>query len=107
MLVLTRKDVEELLDLDAVVDALADAFVDLSEGRASMPQRVASFSAVEDRLHHDTAERLTALERSIEQEWAGLRRLHETPVRALQEQATTLAQVSIAASNSGVTRDDC
>ena len=44
MLVLTRKDVEELLDLDAVVDALADAFVDLSEGRASMPQRVASFS---------------------------------------------------------------
>jgi alanine dehydrogenase len=44
MLVLTREDVEELLDLDAVVDALADAFVDLSEGRASMPQRVASFS---------------------------------------------------------------
>ena len=44
MLVLTRDEVEALLDLDALVDALADAFVDLSEGRASMPQRVAAFS---------------------------------------------------------------
>jgi alanine dehydrogenase len=44
MLVLTRSDVEELLDLDALVDALAEAFVDLSGGRASMPQRVAAFS---------------------------------------------------------------
>jgi hypothetical protein len=68
-----------------------------------LEDRVAAFSAVEDRLHHDAAERLTALERSIEQEWAGLRRLHEAPVRALQEQATTLAQVSIAATHSGVT----
>ena len=44
MLVLSRNDVEALLDLDALVDALADAFVDLSGGRASMPQRVAAFS---------------------------------------------------------------
>ena len=44
MLVLSRKDVEELLDLDALVDALAEAFIDLSGGRASMPQRVAAFS---------------------------------------------------------------
>ena len=44
MLVLTRVEVEALLDLDELVDALADAFVDLSEGRASMPQRVAAFS---------------------------------------------------------------
>jgi len=68
-----------------------------------LEERVALFSAVEERLHHDAAERLTSLERSIEQEWAGLRRLHEAPARALQEQATTLAQVSIAASNSGFT----
>ena len=33
-----------LLDLDQLVDALADAFVDLSAGRASMPQRTAAFS---------------------------------------------------------------
>src|ERR1041385_2990395 len=44
MLVLSRPEVETLLDLDALVDALAEAFVDLSEGRASMPQRVAAFS---------------------------------------------------------------
>jgi alanine dehydrogenase len=44
MLVLGRADVEALLDLDALVDALAEAFVDLSGGRASMPQRVAAFS---------------------------------------------------------------
>jgi alanine dehydrogenase len=43
-LVLSRAEVEALLDLDALVDALAEAFVDLSEGRASMPQRVAAFS---------------------------------------------------------------
>jgi ornithine cyclodeaminase len=44
MLVLSRPEVETLLDLDALVDALAEAFVDLSGGRASMPQRVAAFS---------------------------------------------------------------
>jgi alanine dehydrogenase len=45
MLVLSRADVEFLLDLDELVDALADGFVDLSAGRASMPQRVAALSA--------------------------------------------------------------
>src|SRR5215510_6700080 len=44
MLVLSQADVEALLDLDALVDALAEAFVDLSSGRASMPPRVAAFS---------------------------------------------------------------
>jgi len=44
MLVLSRAEVETLLDLEALVDALAEAFVDLTEGRASMPQRVAAFS---------------------------------------------------------------
>jgi alanine dehydrogenase len=44
MLVLSRADVESLLDLNELVDALAEAFVDLSEGRASMPQRVAALS---------------------------------------------------------------
>lgn len=44
MLVLSRADVESLLDLDALPDALSAAFVDLSERRASMPQRVAALS---------------------------------------------------------------
>jgi alanine dehydrogenase len=44
LLVLTRDDVVALLDLDALVDALAGAFTDLSAGRASMPPRIAAFS---------------------------------------------------------------
>ena len=42
MLVLTRADVERLLDLDALVDALADAHVQLSNGKVSMPPRIAA-----------------------------------------------------------------
>lgn len=47
VLVLSRRDVESLLDLDELVDAVAAAMVDLSQGRASMPPRVAA--AVPDR----------------------------------------------------------
>jgi ornithine cyclodeaminase len=47
VLVLSRADVERLLDPDALVDALARAMADLSAGRASMPPRGAA--AVPDR----------------------------------------------------------
>jgi alanine dehydrogenase len=43
MLVLSQSDVRELLDLDRLVDALADAHADLTAGKASMPPRIASF----------------------------------------------------------------
>jgi ornithine cyclodeaminase/alanine dehydrogenase-like protein (mu-crystallin family) len=39
--VLTAADVERVLDPDELVEALADAFVQLSSGGASMPQRIA------------------------------------------------------------------
>ena len=42
MLVLSRRDVEALLDLDELVDAVAAAMVELSAGRASMPRRAAA-----------------------------------------------------------------
>ena len=42
MLVLTRGEVEELLDLEELVDAVAAALADVSAGRASMPPRVAA-----------------------------------------------------------------
>jgi alanine dehydrogenase len=42
MLVLNRAQVEALLDLDALIDALASAMADLSAGRASAPDRVAA-----------------------------------------------------------------
>jgi ornithine cyclodeaminase/alanine dehydrogenase-like protein (mu-crystallin family) len=44
LLVLSRRLVEELLDVDALIDALAEAMVDLSAGRASMPARIAAMS---------------------------------------------------------------
>ena len=43
MLVLSQSEVRELLDLDRLVDALADAHADLTAGKASMPPRIASF----------------------------------------------------------------
>ncbi|MDT0353110.1 ornithine cyclodeaminase family protein [Pseudonocardia charpentierae] len=42
MLVLNRAQVESLLDLDALIDALAAAMADLSAGRASVPDRTAA-----------------------------------------------------------------
>jgi ornithine cyclodeaminase/alanine dehydrogenase-like protein (mu-crystallin family) len=45
MLVLTRSDVEELLDLDALVGALAAAHGELSSGATSMPPRIAALTA--------------------------------------------------------------
>jgi alanine dehydrogenase len=42
VLVLSRREVEGLLDLDALVDAVAAAMADLSAGRASMPPRIAA-----------------------------------------------------------------
>jgi alanine dehydrogenase len=39
MLLIGKREVEDLLDLDALIDALAPAMVDLSEGRASVPPR--------------------------------------------------------------------
>src|SRR2546428_7715270 len=40
LVVLSQDDVRRLLDLDELVDALAAAFVELSEGRPSVPPRV-------------------------------------------------------------------
>jgi alanine dehydrogenase len=40
MVLLSRREVEELLDLDELIDALAGAMADLSAGRASVPHRI-------------------------------------------------------------------
>ena len=42
MLVLGQAEVEELLDMDALIDALGAALADLSAGRASVPDRIAA-----------------------------------------------------------------
>jgi ornithine cyclodeaminase/alanine dehydrogenase-like protein (mu-crystallin family) len=50
MLILTQPEVRELLDLDALVDALAAAHADLSAGKASMPPRIAALVDANDGL---------------------------------------------------------
>jgi ornithine cyclodeaminase len=50
MLILTQPEVRELLDLDALVDALAAVHADLSAGKASMPPRVAALVEARDGL---------------------------------------------------------
>lgn len=42
MLIVTRREVEELLDLDRLVEAVAGAMADLSAGSVSMPARTAA-----------------------------------------------------------------
>jgi alanine dehydrogenase len=44
VILLSQAEVRELLDLDALVDALADAHRELSDGKASMPPRIAAFA---------------------------------------------------------------
>jgi ornithine cyclodeaminase/alanine dehydrogenase-like protein (mu-crystallin family) len=55
MLVLNRGEVEELIDIDALIDALAGAMVDLSSGRASVPNRVGA--RVDEEVAGDTPAR--------------------------------------------------
>src|SRR5436190_7615454 len=50
MLILRQQEVRELLDLDALVDALAAAHADLSAGKASMPPRIAALVGARDAL---------------------------------------------------------
>jgi alanine dehydrogenase len=50
VLILSARDVEQLLDLDQLVDAVEAAMIDLSDGRASMPPRVAASVAERDGL---------------------------------------------------------
>jgi ornithine cyclodeaminase len=48
VLVLSRADVERLLDLDLLREAVASAMADLSAGRASMPARIAALVSERD-----------------------------------------------------------
>ncbi|TME66193.1 MAG: ornithine cyclodeaminase family protein, partial [Chloroflexi bacterium] len=50
MLVLSRSDVERLLDLDRLREAVANAMADLSAGRVSMPSRIAALVPERDAL---------------------------------------------------------
>lgn len=44
MIILSREQVEDLLEPDALIEAVARALVDVSAGRASVPPRIAAFT---------------------------------------------------------------
>ena len=71
MLVLNKAEVESLLDLDELVDAVAAAMADLSAGNASMPNRIAALVPGARRLPGRDA-RLPAIEPRAHDQ-AGLR----------------------------------
>ena len=50
MLILSRAEVEALLDVDALIDALSEAMADLSAGKASVPNRTAALVSERDAL---------------------------------------------------------
>jgi alanine dehydrogenase len=50
VLVVSRREVEQLLDVDELIDALAGAMADLSAGRASVPNRVGARVSERDGL---------------------------------------------------------
>ena len=50
MLVLSRSEVERLLDLDRLRQTIANAMADLSAGRVSMPSRIAAMVPERDAL---------------------------------------------------------
>lgn len=92
---LTRRSTEIIQQWSVTNDRQERAVSELEE-------RVSAFSSVEERLHQDAVQRLRTLERVIEQEWTGIRQLHQAPVRELREQAAALSQVSVATANSSI-----
>jgi hypothetical protein len=75
----------------------------MTEQRRSAPERLEEQAgdrgAVERRLEEDAAERVRALERTIEHEWRALREGHDEPAGQLREQAVSLAESCVAAAN--------
>jgi hypothetical protein len=101
---------DRLADLTRQVTDIVTQWSTTGERQAravgQLEERVSAFTAAEERLHTDAAERLRALERAIEQEWTELRAIHEAPVQELREQAEVLSRLSIAATTTSVSGFD-
>ena len=66
---------------------------------AELEARLGDWNAIENRLQHESRERIRELEQTIEHEWQALRRMHEEPVKQLRDQAATLGETCVAAAN--------
>lgn len=68
-----------------------------------LESRLTGWNEIETRLQRDASWRFQALERTIENEWASLRRLHEEPARQLREQAESLTEICVTTAGSAQT----
>jgi hypothetical protein len=70
-----------------------------AEAIVEVEARLGEWSAIESRLERESADRMRALEQTIEREWKALKDIHEAPAQQLREQADALSQTSVAAAN--------
>lgn len=82
-----------------ILDRLAAADERQAHAVSEVESKLIDWHAVERRLHQDSLDRIRALEQTIEQEWQGIRALHEEPLRQLREQAAALGETSMAAAS--------
>jgi len=67
---------------------------------SELETKLNDWNDVSARLQRDATWRFQDLERLIEHEWAGLRRLHEEPVRQLRDQAESLTEICVSTAGS-------
>ena len=97
----------ELTDQCAeIVDRWAATGERHAQAVGELEEQLHGWNAAEARVQRNASERMQELQRTIEQEWSALRRLHEEPVKQLREQAATLTEVSVAAATSAISGFD-
>jgi Anti-sigma-K factor rskA, C-terminal len=82
-----------------IVESWRETDVRHTEVVTGLEARLGEWGAIEQRLQHDSGERIRELERTIEHEWQTLRQIHEEPAKQLREQAATLGETCVAAAN--------
>jgi hypothetical protein len=83
----------------AILNRWADADHRQAAALGDIQARLRDWGAAEARLQQDAADRLRGLEKTVEQEWAALRQLHEEPIKELRAQAATLGEICVSAAN--------
>lgn len=83
----------DLLNRWAEADAMHSHVINEAE------VRLTQWSAIENRLEQDYAERLRQLEHLIEHEWQALKKIHDEPVKQLRQEAAALSEVCVSAAN--------
>jgi hypothetical protein len=94
---------DQLTELAERCRAILKRWTDMDDRHAEaiveVEARLGEWSAIENRLGRESADRMRALEQAIEREWKALKDIHEAPAQQLRDQATALSETSVAAAN--------